>query len=506
MKCIAPVLFVLIFSTSLSAQKIIYSDIIREDNPEINFEILGKVGVNYVIYKNVRWKHMLAIYNENMILKENARINFIPDKTFNIDFILYPDFFYMVYQYQKNNTIWCKAVKLSNSGKKLSEPVTLDTSRLRLVADRKIYNTVFSEDKKHILVYKMQRKNDNLSLVTKLYDAEFNLKDSTRQPLPFDFRRDIYSDIVVDNSGTFLFTKEYRTGKFDNVNKLDVYIRQPLKDTFTQFPVSLQEKYIDEVKIKIDNLNNNYILNSLFSKERSGDIHGLFTGVIERNNPQQIRTAFNMFSDSMRSQINSQEKFSNAFNNLFLRNTIVKKDGGFLITAEDYYTQATSSASNMRRYDNLYNSPYYSNYDYYLNSPSYSGFYRPLNSGFYVQSLRYYYDDIVILSVDSSLQLKWNSFIHKKQVEDEQDNFLSYASVNAGGEIHFLFSDSKKTQVINNHSILPGGQIKRYATLKSYEAGYEFMPKLAKQVGARQVLIPCLYKGSIAFAKIDFSN
>lgn len=92
MKCIAPVLFVLIFSTSLSAQKIIYSDIIREDNPEINFEILGKVGVNYVIYKNVRWKHMLAIYNENMILKENARINFIPDKTFNIDFILYPDF------------------------------------------------------------------------------------------------------------------------------------------------------------------------------------------------------------------------------------------------------------------------------------------------------------------------------------------------------------------------------------------------------------------------------
>lgn len=223
----------------------------------------------------------------------------------------------MVYQYQKNNTIWCKAVKLSNSGKKLSEPVTLDTSRLRLVADRKIYNTVFSEDKKHILVYKMQRKNDNLSLVTKLYDAEFNLKDSTRQPLPFDFRRDIYSDIVVDNSGTFLFTKEYRTGKFDNVNKLDVYIRQPLKDTFTQFPVSLQEKYIDEVKIKIDNLNNNYILNSLFSKERSGDIHGLFTGVIERNNPQQIRTAFNMFSDSMRSQINSQEKFSNAFNNLF---------------------------------------------------------------------------------------------------------------------------------------------------------------------------------------------
>lgn len=48
--------------------------------------------------------------------------------------------------------------------------------------------------------------------------------------------------------------------------------------------------------------------------------------------------------------------------------------------------------------------------------------------------------------------------------------------------------------------------MKRYATLKSYEAGYEFMPKLSKQVGVRQVIMPCIYRGSIAFAKIDFSE
>jgi len=496
----------LLISFQLSAQKIIYSDIINEDNPEINFEILGNVGNNYVIYKNVRWKHMLAVYDENMKLKVNNRISFIPDKTFNIDFIIYPDFFYMIYQYQKNNTIWCKGVKMSNSGKKLAEPVTLDTSRTNILADKKIYNTVYSEDKKKILVYKMQRHNERLTIVTKLYDTALVLQDSTRQILPFDMRKDIYSDLFIDNYGTFLFAKESKSGWSENVSGLEVIIRQPLKDNYAIFTVPLEGKFIDEVKIKIDNLNNNYIINSLFSKKKSGSIDGLFTVVIDKNNFQAIRSVFNHFDDSLRVRINSGKNFSTAFDDLFLRNTIVKKDGGFLITAEDYYTQATASNNNLRRYDNLYNSPYSSNYDYYLNSSSYNRYYRPYNSMGYVQRLRYYYDDILILSVDSSLNIKWNNIIHKKQSEDEQDNFLSYATVNAGSEIHFLFSDNRKNQVINNHSISSSGKMKRYATLKSYEAGYEFMPKLSRQVGARQVLMPCIYRGSIAFAKIDFSE
>lgn len=224
MKQIIPFCLILI-SLQLSAQKIIYSNTINEDNSEISFEILGKIESNYVIYKNVRWKHMLAVYDENMLMKDNSRLAFIPDKTFNIDFIVYPDYFYIVYQYQKRNTIWCKAVKMSSSGKKLHEPVTIDTSYIGVSADKKIYNTVFSEDRKRILIYKMQRKDERLTIVTKLYDPELQLLDSTRQILPFDYRRDIYSDIFVDNKGTFLFAKGLKTGWMENVSGLEVIIR-----------------------------------------------------------------------------------------------------------------------------------------------------------------------------------------------------------------------------------------------------------------------------------------
>lgn len=167
--------------------------------------------------------------------------------------------------------------------------------------------------------------------------------------------------------------------------------------------------------------------------------------MINKNNLQTTRSAFNLFSDSLRTKINSEGQFSTAFDNLFLRNTIVKKDGGFLITAEDFYSQSTNTNSNYRRYDNLYNSPYSSGYDYYLNSPSYNRYYRPYNSVGYMESMRYYYDDILIISIDSSLNMRWNSIIHKKQAEDEQDNFLSFGTMNAGAEIHFLFSDNQKS-------------------------------------------------------------
>lgn len=499
-------IFLVVFAQSVSAQKIIYSDIIKEDNREISFEILGKISSNYVVYKFVRWKHMVATYDDNMKLVENTRLPFMPEKTFNVDFIVYPDHFFMVYQYQKNNTIWCKAVKMDGKGNKLAEPITLDSSRLGFVADKKIYNTVFSEDKKRVLVYKMQRRNDKLTIVTKLYDQELALMDSSREVVPFDERRDVYSDLYVANNGSIIFAKEYKTGWRENIVRLEMVVKEPNSKVFSLFQVPLQDRFIDEVKIKIDNLNKRYIVNSLFSKTKSGGIDGLFTTFIQQDNYKQIRTAFNEFNDSLRAKINSVSSYSAAFDNLFLRNTIVKKDGGFIITAEDYYSQTTNANNMFRRYNSLYSSPYASNYDYYLNSPAYNGFYRPYNSVAFAQRLKYFYDDIVIIDVDSTLKLNWNTIIHKKQEDEEQDNFLSFATFNAGGEIHFLFSANRKKQVINNHSILPGGQIRRYATLKSYEAGYEFMPKLAKQVGLNQVIIPCLYRGSVAFAKIDFSE
>ena len=71
--------FILPFSAV--AQQVTYSDYEKEDSRDINFEIIGKMNGNFLVYKNIRWKHKLSIYDNEMNTIETIRLDFIPEKT-----------------------------------------------------------------------------------------------------------------------------------------------------------------------------------------------------------------------------------------------------------------------------------------------------------------------------------------------------------------------------------------------------------------------------------------
>ena len=96
------------------------------------------------------------------------------------------------------------------------------------------------------------------------------------------------------------------------------------------------------------------------------------------------------------------------------------------------------------------------------------------------------------------------SKIKKKKQFDKEENFMSFSTLTSGNEIHFLFNSDRKYQIISDQGIAADGTITRYPTLKSPQKGYEFMPSLSKQTGARQIIIPCAYRNNICFAKVDF--
>jgi hypothetical protein len=269
--------------------------------------------------------------------------------------------------------------------------------------------------------------------------------------------------------------------------------------------MNLADKNIDEAVIKIDNLNKRYLLNSLYYAKQPANIKGVFTVVINAAEIDTIRSAFNEFPDSIRSKMNNDALFRSAFDNLSIREAIVRKDGGFILTTEDYYLQNRSSNA-WPRSNYLYNYPYTPSYDYYLSNPAY-GFYRPLNSFNNWQTQRYYYQNILVLSYDNNLNMEWNVIIPKDQSDDGNDNFLSFSTMNFSAEIHFFYNEENRNrQITSNQGLFPNGQLRRYPTLKSREAGYEFMPRLAKQVAYREIIIPCVYRSNIAFAKVVFTD
>lgn len=503
-KTFAFIVAALLAISDTHSQNIVYSEPERQDDRDISFDIIGKLNGNILVYKNVRWKHAISIYDKDMQLKERTELDFMPEKTVNVDFVVYPDFIYAIYQHQKRNIVYCMGVKLNADGQKMAEPVVLDTTRIDVSANSKIYSTINSEDKQKIMIFKLYKKQGNFHFVTLLFDQLLQLQRKSREVTPFDERRDSYTDFFVDNEGNFVYGKSTAPGVRDYVNQLQLAIKTPTSDTTLFYEVDLDKRYIDDVKLKVDNVNKRLLINAFYYKQKRGNIEGLFTCVWDKVAHQTLHNNFTALNDTLRRSAKSDGADKFAFNDFFIRNIIVKKDGGFLLMAEDFSTQSRGGLSPWNRWDYL-NSGFYSPFDYYMYSPSYNWFYRPIGSFNNQQSTRYYYSNVLVLSVDKDGVINWSNLIRKDQFEDDNDNYLSYGALVASGEIQFFFNDQdKRNQLVAWQSMQADGSVRRNPPFKSMERGYQFMPRFVKQTGGRQVVMPCSYRGRICFARIDF--
>lgn len=504
MKGIIYITYLLLVPTILLAQRITYSETQREDNRDINFDIIGKMNDNILVFKNAKWKYAVSVYNANdMSLKEKVDLDFIPDKAFNVDYIAYQYNFYFVYQFQRKGIVYCMGAKMDHNGHIEGEPFELDTTHVGAFGENKIYSTINSEDKKQVMIFKVQKRNDRFHFVTLLLNSRLQLLHKSRLEIDYDDRNDVYSDFLLDNEGNFVFSKGVKTGSRSNISSLYLVKKKAMEDTFSLRKINLNESYIDEIKMKIDNVNKRYILNSFYYAEKRGNIAGIFSSFWDVNADSTSANVFTKLDDSVRDIARSKGNLKLALNNFFIRNILLKRDGSYMIAAEDYSSQ-TSGNTGWNRWDYLYGSPFLSPYDYYYYSPSYGGFYRPYNR-FGNQSTRYYYDNILLLNMNKDGTVDWNKIIHKEQYADDNDNYLSFSTFITEAEIHFLFNlIEKRDKLLTDNTITANGTMKRNPTIKSTERGYEFMPKLAKQVGARQIVIPCTFRSQICFAKIDF--
>lgn len=502
MKRVVLTAIISLFAIQVFAQEILYSPTHREDDVDIYFEILGKVGNHIIAYKGLGTRHFLQVLDPNMKELSNERLKFLDDRLLNIDFVVHPDYFYMIYQKQKNRIIYCNAVKFNDKGEKIGNEITLDTTKVGMFDNNKIYSTAISEDRKKVLVYKMRFVGDELTLMCKRLDENLGISDSLRYVFNYNKYRDVYTNLQIANDGSIVFAKQITKGNRETSNHGEIFTISENALKYQVMPIDLGDKYIDDIRIKIDNLNRNFLINSFYYTKKNGNIEGLYTALMNHYSALE-KQAFIVFPDSLRARI-SEGKYRSAFDDMFVRNTFLKRDGSFILVAEDYSSQ--TSGSNWNRWDYLYGNPYYYN-SYYNYYPGYYNYYRPYNDYNRNQITRYTYNNIMLMSIDSSLQPVWTNIILKKQTDDNNDNYLSYGYVNVGKEIYFLFLEKvRNQQVVSNQALEADGSIKRFATLKSREKGYHFMPRFAKQVGLYEVVIPVVYRGLISFAKVDFSK
>jgi hypothetical protein len=494
----------LTFATSVFSQRIVYSQPGDDDTRRMNFEVIGKVSGNFLIYKNTRGKSFISIYDNNMEEVNKVEQEYIPDdRLINVDFFPYNDFSYIIYQYQKKNIVYCNAVKVDGSGKRISDVITLDTTKLGFAANNKIYSTISNENKSKLMVFKINSKNKSKFLITTLlFDNELALQKRSQFVMPMDEHDDDLDEFNLDNDGDLVFTRFTRNNN-ETINSAVLFWKQAAVDTVNAIDIPMEKILLDEIHIKVDNPNKRYFLTSFYYTKKRGNIEGFYFYVWDKQTRQPVLQNAVALGEDLRNDAKGDANTKMAFNDYFVRNVVIKKDGGFIINTEAYYT--TSRNGNWNRWNYLYGYPMGS-YDYYSTySPLYNSWYWRDRYNNY-QNVRRHADNVTILSFDNTGKLQWSGVIHKEQFDDESDDRISYLMANTGSQIHYLFNvDERRALLLNDYTLSPGGELNHNPTLKNLDRGYEFLPKYGKQVSANQLIIPCYYRNYICFAKVEFN-
>src|ERR1700749_2042220 len=92
--------------------QILYSEPEKDDGRRTNFEIIGKLSDNYLVFKNNGSNDAISIYDSSMRALQRVPLTFMPDRYINIDFVAYPDYFILIYEYQKKSIVHIAAAKL----------------------------------------------------------------------------------------------------------------------------------------------------------------------------------------------------------------------------------------------------------------------------------------------------------------------------------------------------------------------------------------------------------
>lgn len=489
-----------------TAQRIYYSEPVRDDNKRTNFDIIGKVGGNVLVFKNNRSDYALAVYDNEMKLIKTTLLNEGNERWINVDFVPYADHAWMIYQFQQKSILYCMGVMIDGNGKMLTKPLELDTTRIGWAANNRVYTTVYSDDKKQIMIFKINSRNQrDFLFTTLLFDERLHLKNKQQLHLPMEERNDYFTDFLLDNDGGLVFGKFVRKGGGDNITSLSLVTKEAEATEFAVHDMKTGDRVLDEIKIKVDNFNKRYLFSAFYYKSRRGNIEGLYTVVWDRGSTSILQERIHPFSDELRAQAKGPDANQRlAFNDYFIKNIIVRKDGGYLLIAESMYTTSRGGGP-FNRWDYLgWNNPWASPFNYYYSPYYYNSFGAPW-SRWGNQSTRYNAENIMILSFDNRDTLEWSNIVNKTQYQDQSDELVSYQIMNTGDELHFLFNTyERRTQLLTDQSIGPDGKITRYPTLKNLDRNIEFMPRYGKQVSARSVVMPCQFRNYIIFAKIDF--
>jgi hypothetical protein len=472
------------FSNPSGAQDIFYSKEQKFSFQNSDFSVIGWSGDRLYTYRASKEGYYLDAYNDSMRMMATIALDFFPQKIYETKFVNYDDQILVFYQAIQRSYVIQYMAKLDAKARLMQKPVALDSVKMAWFgSDKKYYSYAVSSDKSKIMIFGLgNRKDKQIHFNTILLDNNLNVLARGNPYLERD--NDIsLGQVLLGNDGTMYMSAYSESGSKSFSGDAWLFNLSADGKVFRHAVLPLDRNYISGMFIRLDDRKNEIYVGAFYSGKRSGNLDGVVYGHYSPLSDTVSFLKLIPFDDKLRNATDDRNK-KKAFNDYEVRNVIVKNDGGFILVAENFYITTRTA----------YNSGY-GYYSWYYNGPYMSSSTR-----------EYHYGDILAVAYDASGNRTWHSFIRKEQYSQEDGGlFSSYAMLNSGASLVFLYNDFSTTKSTLNLAALDADgnlQLKKMNPGKA--SGADWLPRSAKQTDSRELIVPVLRKNSLGFARLAF--
>ena len=387
----------------------------------------------------------------------------------------------VLYQALESNKVVQYAALLDDKGRLQGKPMELGNVKTGIFgATRTYFSSVVSENKKLILIYSANDKGSEIEFEGKWLDEKLTIVK--RGKATFKAENTVeHGEVNIGNDGMVYMAAFTPVG---TQNYADQYWILMLAQGATKFEareLQLEEKYAASGYMKLDNLNNRVYFGGFYSEKKNGSFDGIIYAAYDIASGAYQNKRLIPFDQELIEAAGTRRK-NHAFDNYEVKQLIVKNDGGFVLVSEIHFVTTRSN---------------------YMPGMGYYSFYNP-----YMSSMvhEYHYNDIMALSYNKDGIRQWVADIPKEQYSQEDGGvFSSYALLNSGGTLAFLFNDFNTIRSrIKLATVSTEGKTEVHSFTADGNESPDWLPRSGKQVAARELILPCFHKKQICFAKVVF--